>query len=205
MRVSVEMTMKPTSSGRRLDGEELLVLIQAAASGRSDAWDRLVEEFGGLVWAIARSYRLSDADASDVAQTTWLLLLEHLDDLKDPARVGAWLATTTRRECQRVLRGRGRELCCGDDLPEPASLDPELVAQLLVEERDTLLWRAFGRLRDSDQALLRVLMAEPAPSYEEISAALDLPIGSIGPTRARALGRLRRELQHDGSLALLAG
>jgi len=128
-----------------------------------------------------------------VSQSTWLRLVEHLDRLKDPARVGAWLATTARRECLRTLRGAGRQIPFGDDLPEPDDECPAVDADLLRDERDAELWEAFGRLPRRDQSLLRMLVAEPAPSYREVSCSLGIPIGSIGPTRARSLERLQRE------------
>ncbi|HEV2753269.1 MAG TPA: sigma-70 family RNA polymerase sigma factor, partial [Solirubrobacteraceae bacterium] len=150
-----------------------------------------VDELGGLVWAVTRAHRLGDADAADVAQTTWLRLVEHLDRLDDPARVGAWLATTARRECLRVLRRCAQLVPHCDDLPEPADDAAAHDSALLAQERDAALWAAFAGLGDRDRSLLRMLMADPAPSYEEIGAALGMPIGSIGPTRARALQRLR--------------
>jgi RNA polymerase sigma factor (sigma-70 family) len=206
MTVSMGMaTWRPASSRSRLDGPRVERLVRAAAAGQSGAWEGLIDEFGGLVWAVTRSYRLGYADAADVAQTTWLRLLEHLDALNDATRVGAWLATTARRECLRVLREGRRKVFYGDELPEEAASDPEFDTALLAEERDGALWRAFERLRAGDRALLRMLMADPRPAYEEVSAALGLPVGSIGPTRARALDRLRRELAREGSLALLAG
>jgi RNA polymerase sigma factor (sigma-70 family) len=156
-----------------------------------------------MIWAVARAHRLRDADASDVSQATWLALLEHLDKLNDPARVGAWLATTARRECLRVLRERERRVLFGDECPETESCDPSPGDTLLLCERDAVLWRSFGRLRASDQALLRLLMADPRPGYEEISAALDMPIGSIGPTRQRALARLREQLDAEQALTLM--
>ena len=177
-------------------------LVRAAARDDRAAWNLLVEEFGGMVWAIARAHRLSDADAADVSQSTWLILLEHLDSIHEPERVGAWLATTARRECLRVLRAARRCVLSGDELVEAAANDPELEA-LLAAERDRVLWRCFVRLRPSDQALLRLLVAGPRPAYEEISAALDMPIGSIGPTRARALERLQKELEREGQLFLM--
>jgi RNA polymerase sigma factor (sigma-70 family) len=172
-------------------------IVSAAAGGDARAWDTLVDEFGGLVWSVVRAHRLSHADAADVAQATWLALVEHLDDLRDPERVGAWLAMTARRKCLRVLSAAKRQVPTGDDLPDPGE-DIELVADLMLEQRDTALWRAFDRLPGRDQALLRLLVADPQPSYQEISAALEMPIGSIGPTRARALERLRAELSLEG-------
>jgi RNA polymerase sigma factor (sigma-70 family) len=189
---------------QRLGADSVARLVSLAAAGDQRAWDRLIEEFGGMIRAVARAHRLSDADAADVAQVTWMRLLGRLGQLRDPANVGAWLATTARRECLRVLRESRREVPLGDDRPEQTAGDPPLDSAVLTAERDEALWRAFARLRQSDQALLGMLMAEPAPCYEEVSAALGMPIGSIGPTRARALERLRSEIGRQGSLVLLA-
>jgi RNA polymerase sigma factor (sigma-70 family) len=92
-------------------------LVARAASGDAGAWDRLVEEFGGIIWAAARAHRLSDVDAADVFQTTWLRLVENLESIRDPTRLGAWLATTSRRECLSVIRRGARLVLSGDDLP----------------------------------------------------------------------------------------
>jgi RNA polymerase sigma factor (sigma-70 family) len=186
-----------------LTSEEVERLVRSAAAGDHRGWDALVDEFGGMMWAVARAHCLSDADAADVSQATWLRLLEHLDDLHEPACVGGWLATTARRECLRILRAAGRQIPSSDDMPDHQSTDGPQDNALLIAERDAALWRAFKRLRPSDQALLRLLMADPRPAYEEISAALDMPIGSIGPTRVRALERLRRELGREDALDLL--
>jgi RNA polymerase sigma factor (sigma-70 family) len=187
----------------RLAAEQIVLLVSDAASGDRDAWNALVREFGGMIWAVARAHRLNDADARDVSQATWLRLFEHLGKIREPARVGAWLATTARRECLRVLRGSERRVLYGDEAPEHESRDTAPDDAVLLSERDVALWRSFRRLRESDQSLLRLLIADPAPGYEEIAAALDMPIGSIGPTRARALERLRRELSADGVLDLM--
>jgi RNA polymerase sigma factor (sigma-70 family) len=173
-------------------------LVRCAARGDQHAWDELIDEFAGLVWGIARAFRLGDADAADVSQTTWLRLVENLDRLQDPSRVGAWLATTARRQCIQHLNDASRVVPRGDDLPEPVNTSPDPSAALLAEERDQALWTAMERLPERDRRLLRMLMADPTPSYTEISAALAMPIGSIGPTRARALERLRREAQRSG-------
>lgn len=182
----------------RLSPDATIRLVDCAAAGDEHAWQGLVDEFAGLVWAVTRAHRLGDADAGDVAQTTWLRLVEHLDLLKDRARVGAWLATTARRECLRALRRSARLVPHGDELPEPADDAPTHDTALVTQERDATLWRAFARLSERDRALLRMLTADPAPSYEEIGAALGMAIGSIGPTRARALQRLRHEVERLG-------
>lgn len=170
-------------------------LVRAAAGGDQQAWSALVDRFSRLIWAIARNHRLCADDAAEVSQTTWLRLAEHIDRLRDPSKVGGWLATTARHESLCILRGAGRQVPIGDDMPEPASQAPAVDEQLLRDERDTVLWRAFSRLPERDQALLRMLVGDPMPSYEEIGAALDMPVGSIGPTRARCLERLRREAE----------
>lgn len=183
--------------------EQVTMLIEAVATGDERAWSPLIQAFGPMIWSIALAHRLRDADAADVTQATWLALVEHLTKLRDPARVGAWLATTARRECLRVLRGKGRRVLYGDECPEHESPTPGPGDVLLRSERDEALWRSFHRLRPADQALLRLLMAEPRPAYEDISTALDMPIGSIGPTRQRALARLREQLDLERALTLM--
>jgi RNA polymerase sigma factor (sigma-70 family) len=203
--MSTTLSYQPRTAATRirLSPGHITRLVGGAIAGDERAWNALVSEFGGMIWAVARAHRLRAADASEVSQATWLRLLEHLGKLTDPTRLGAWLATTARRECLRVLRENGRCGLYGDEGPERVSPEaaPEDVA--LLGERDDALWRSFSRLRASDQALLRLLMADPRPPYEEIAAALDMPIGSIGPTRQRALERLRNELRDQGTLGLL--
>lgn len=182
---------------RRLSTDHVARLVTAAAAGDELAWNGLIQEFGGMIWAVARAYRLPHADAANVSQETWVRLLEHLSRLKDPARVGAWLATTARRECLRALRENNRWILGGDGACESESPDISAEEALLLDERDETLRRSFARLRPSDQSLLRLLTVDPRPSYAQIAAALDMPIGSIGPTRARALERLRTELASE--------
>ena len=166
-------------------------LLARAAQGDQRAWDELVAEHTRLLWSVARSFRLDAADANDVVQTTWLRLVEHLDRIEDPARLVGWLVTTARREAMRVLRRSGRERPVYEDtvLDRPDDAPPVDTA-VLVDERDQALWQAFSRLGEKCQQLLRVAVADPK-AYEEISAALDMPIGSIGPTRRRCLTQLR--------------
>jgi RNA polymerase sigma factor (sigma-70 family) len=186
-------------SANRRDARAVAALVRLAREGDEGAWNGLVDEFASLVWSIARAHRLSAADAADVSQTCWLKLAEHLNRIRDPERVGAWLAATTRHECLRVLRRSQRELPLGDDLPEPPGPGPPSpVAGLIRDERAAALWDAFALLPERCQALLRVLMADHPPSYEDVGAALDMPVGSIGPTRARCLERLRRLAARGG-------
>jgi RNA polymerase sigma factor (sigma-70 family) len=182
--------------------DDVASLVEQAAAGDEYAWHDLVAEFGGLVWAIARAHRLPEADAAEVVQITWTRLVEHMDRLHDPARLGPWLATTARRECLRVLRHGVRVVPRGDELAVHVHDAPEQGVAVMERERDAVLWQAFESQRPRDRALLRMLLVDdPRPSYDEIAAALDMPVGSIGPTRARALERLRRDVERLGLTA----
>jgi RNA polymerase sigma factor (sigma-70 family) len=197
---SRELTQR---GGRRSDGwvEER---VRLARTGDSVAWSELVREFAGLLRAVARGHRLSSADASDVAQTTWLRLAENLDRLENPARLGAWLATTARHECLRTLRASARELP-DEHPPEPRDCDLAPVERKLLQaDRAAALWSAFARLPARDQTLLSMLVADSEVSYKEIGTVLEMPVGSIGPTRGRAIERLRRELERSNRLHDLA-
>src|SRR5206468_5582762 len=108
-------------------------LVRAAAGGDEAAWNALVDRFSSLVWATARAHRLSRDDAADVAQTTWLRLVEHLDRIREPERLGAWLATTARHESLRVIRRGGREQPTDQsdlfEMPAGESLDDLLLGR----------------------------------------------------------------------------
>ena len=182
-------------------------LVTSAASGDAGAWQVIVERFSGLVWSVVRAYRLGSADAADVFQTTWLRLAEHIGRIEQPDRVGAWLATAARRECLQCLRSAGRMVPTDDAsrLEGPPVLDNPTEAAILRAEqqqedaaRAVALWRAVGLLSARCQQLLRILMASPPPSYAEVGAGLGLPVGSIGPTRARCLQALREQLVAGG-------
>lgn len=168
------------------------VALISAADGDQRAWDDIVTTYSARVWAVVRGFRLSHADAADVFQTTWFRLVERLDTIRDGDRLGAWLATTARREAVNVIRRTGREAPAPDigthDTESRVESLPE--ESLLRTERDQQIWLAFGQLPARCQQLLRLLLADPPPSYAEAAAALDVPIGSIGPTRARCLRTL---------------
>jgi RNA polymerase sigma factor (sigma-70 family) len=172
--------------------DEIAELVRAAAQGQDSAWRALVNNFAGLVWSVIRGYRLTPADAADVSQTTWLRLAEHISSLHQPERVGAWLVTTAGRECLVSLRSRRHvsleEAFVECPAPEPAS-QPE--AHVMREEEEETLWEAFASLPGRYQVLLRLLFADPAPTYQEISAITGMPVGSIGPVRGRCLAQLR--------------
>jgi RNA polymerase sigma factor (sigma-70 family) len=186
---------KTTTAAVERPAAEGADLLARLGQGDAAAWGEVVERYSSLIWAIARAHRLDASRAADVSQVTWLRLLEHVDEVRQPDRLGAWLATTARRECLRAIKLRQRDLLVGDD----GELDQGDHASgagpgdaLLDAERNAALWRAFESLRPQCQRLLRVLLADPEPSYAEVSAALGMPMGSIGPTRARCLDCLRR-------------
>ncbi len=171
--------------------EDLPALVTAAQQGDETAWNALVEQFAGLVWHVVRGFRLSNASAEDIYQTTWLRLTEHLDRIRQPESLGGWLARTARNECLRAVKLSGREDLRGD-------LDVDLIDRSVqishgIEQQasNDILWKAFGALSESCQQLLRLLIADPPLPYERISELLDISIGSIGPTRARCLAKLR--------------
>ncbi|MCL2418573.1 MAG: sigma-70 family RNA polymerase sigma factor [Conexibacteraceae bacterium] len=176
----------------------LAELIEAAAKGDEHAWGVIVERFEGLIWATTRAHRLAAAEAADVTQTTWMRLLENLDRIRDPERLGAWLATTARHECLRNIRLRARELPAADEAVFDLMTEQPIETELLTRERSDALRRALAGVGERCQALLRMLAAVTPPSYEEIGAALGMPVGAIGPTRARCLDKLRRSPELAG-------
>jgi RNA polymerase sigma factor (sigma-70 family) len=171
----------------------IALLVRLAASGDKQAWERLVDQYSKLIWSITAEYRLVESDAADVAQTTWLRLLEHIDRIRYPDRVGSWLAATARNECLRSLAARKRVVLSHDtnDIEDRHAPGAEVDERLLAAERDQTVRDAMSRLPTRWQRLLELLMADPPVSYTEISDKLGLPVGSIGPTRGRCLARLR--------------
>ena len=167
-------------------------MISAANEGDDAAWAAIVARFAGLVWAVARSHRLAPAEAADVAQTTWLRLVENLDRINDPERLGAWLATTARRECLRHIRLQTREVVTGEDALFEAPSEDRAEQRLIARERNTAVRQGFARISERCQSLLRMLAAPEPFTYEEIASATGMAIGAIGPTRARCLDQLRR-------------
>ena len=174
-------------------------LVRAAANGDRDAWNAIVRRYSGLVWTVARSFRLSTADAADVSQTTWLRLVQHLASVKDPNALGSWLATTSRREAIAVLRKRREIPTSYPDQPDDRQVPPW--QRLVSLEREKELWEAFARLPERCRTLLRLLVIEPVASYAEAAAALEVPVGSLGPTRSRCLATLRGYLDTHGAEA----
>jgi RNA polymerase sigma factor (sigma-70 family) len=167
-------------------------VTNTAAGGDEAAWRDLVRRFDPMLRGIVRGYRLDSADAEDVVQTTWIRAYRNLGRLNEPAAIGGWLAITARREALRSLQRTVREF----PTPEPRTDEPdaETPEHVTVErERRRALRAAVRRLPVRQRALLTAMLDTPGASYEELSQRLQMPTGSIGPTRERALSSLRRD------------
>ena len=173
--------------------DSLIDLVSAARAGDKDAWDALVDRFLPLVTCVIAKHRLPPSDADDVNQIVWLRLVEHLNDLREPLALPGWLATIARNESLGIIRLRGRMTPVDPQSApwERADPEPELDAELIRQERAVALREATLELAPQRRELLKLLMADPPMSYDEISARLGIPKGSIGPTRARILEQLR--------------
>lgn len=178
----------------RPSDDDVAALVLGARDGDAQSWNALVDRYARLVFAVALRCRLSHSEAADVSQTVWLRLAENLDRINDPARVGAWLVTTTKRETLALIRARQRyePMDMSVVVLEDAADGPEVVAERL--ETVTEVAEAFALLTERCRELLRRLVIE-SESYQDISVDLHMPIGSIGPTRIRCLAALRKHLE----------
>src|SRR4029077_14465504 len=172
----------------------VVALVTRASGGDQDAWYELVDRYAPLVYTICTRYRLSNHGIEDVGQNVWLLLVEQLGKLREPAALPAWLATTTARECLRVVTAASKAERLGTGLDDSVIFvdDAAIDGEILVAERNAALRAAFAELPPRCQQLLSMLISDPPPSYAEIHAKLGIPVGSIGPQRARCLERMRR-------------
>jgi RNA polymerase sigma factor (sigma-70 family) len=181
----------------------VIALVARVGDGDQDAWDEIIERYSPLVWNICVHYQLNRHDIDDVGQSVWLLLVENIAKLREPAALPGWLATTTRRECLRILRaGRRHEHA---ELPPEDQMPPDPAAtaideEVIVAERNAALRAAFAELPPRCYQMLSMLLGDPPPPYAEISDRLGIAVGSIGPTRARCLERLRRSPHLAGIL-----
>jgi len=191
-----------------VDRAHVGALVRAAVDGDAAAWKALVEGLSPLVWSVVRSHRLSDADAHEVYQTVWFRFAQHLGRIREPDKAGSWLASTARHESLKVLKSLRRlmptddaqllDRVSDDRTPEQSFLDLEDAAA--ETERIRRLWQEFEGLGERCRQLLRVLMASPTPKYQEVSVALGIAVGSIGPLRQRCLRRLRARLEARGAV-----
>lgn len=172
---------------------DLSALVRAGIDGDEDAWHELVRRHARLIAMVVRQYRLGTADAQDVSQLVWLRLFENLRNIRDPDGLPGWILTTTRHECQRYVRRKDRSIAI-----DPLTFatfrsedQSELDGTLLASERHEVLLAAMAELPPRHQQLLSLLLVDPPYPYTEVSRILDIPVGSIGPTRRRALEKLR--------------
>lgn len=185
------------------EGSSVTALVARVGEGDQEAWNEIIERYAPLVWSICQRYKLDRQDIDDVGQSVWLLLVEHIGSLREAAALPGWLATTTRHECLRVLRAGQRQDHAGLPPEEQMPSDPDAATaeqELIEAERNAALRAALAGLPDRCRRLLTMLISDPPPAYAQISAALGIAVGSIGPIRARCLERLRRSPHLAGFL-----
>jgi RNA polymerase sigma factor (sigma-70 family) len=183
------------------DGQRIIDLVASAIDGDSEAWNDLVGRFAPLIVSILARYRIFGADAEDISQIVWLRLLEHLRELREPRALPLYIVRTTTNEAMRWFRAtsKTRPFDPQLDVPEQLSEGAEQDDPVLRAERRSILLAALAELPAKQRDLLLLLLEDPPVPYQEISKRLGMPIGSIGPTRARAL----RELRDSPAIAAL--
>jgi RNA polymerase sigma factor (sigma-70 family) len=189
---SSSVTAPPDRADRSDRTARMAELLEAAKGGSEDALAQITAELTPMLWNVARAAGLAAADAEDVVQTAWERLLYHLADIRVPQALIGWLVVTTKHEAWRI-RSSGRRQRPADQewltaIPDDAAGTEE---QILLDEQQRALWRAVGRLSAQCQELLRIVAFIPRPDYQSVSAALGIPVGSIGPTRRRCLDKIR--------------
>jgi len=200
--------LQPSRSGRGASGAWLQsasipAVVEQAREGNPQAWGELVARFGVMIAATGRRYRLTPADVAELQQTTWLRLVENIHRVEQPDRVGGWLATTARRESLQLLRRASRYHTGADqilaNMPDNHLPDPD--TRPIAEEREAVLRAAWERLKPRCQELLSRLVTDEPLGYKDLSSLMQMPVGSIGPTRARCLEHLRRLVEDEGVTA----
>jgi RNA polymerase sigma factor (sigma-70 family) len=166
-------------------------LLECAAHGMESAWREIVKRFSPLIFAICRRYGIGGVDIQDVAGEVWVKLLANVNEIREPNALPGWLRTTVRNECLGLLRARSRQIPTDTDLDGEAH-QPEVDAKLIGEERHHAARQALAHLSQRDRQLMSMLFSDPPTPYKEISSTLGIPVGAIGPTRARCLTRARR-------------
>jgi RNA polymerase sigma factor (sigma-70 family) len=175
-------------------------LVRAARDGDPRAMEHIIDRYANVVWSTVRSLRLSEADAHDAVQNTWLRMIEHLGELRDAERLPGWLATTARRESLKILQ-RGRREVVGlapavTERADRATPGPE--HEVIDRAMHGLLWTRVADLPPAGRHMLMALTGTDAPSYEDYARLSGMPVGSIGPRRMRYLRQLRQLLERSG-------
>jgi RNA polymerase sigma factor (sigma-70 family) len=178
--------------------DDVSVLLHRCRQGHPQAWRSMVEQFTPVVWTVAKSWGLRPSDCEDVCQSTWAHVVKSIDTIQRPERLRTWVVTVAKRESIKYKRSAAHQVPVADiesDVREPDDSGPE---DVVVARADH--WRVHAALRQlpgPQQALVRLLLSEPALTYDEISTRLNIPRGSIGPVRNRVLRRMRRLLEQD--------
>jgi RNA polymerase sigma factor (sigma-70 family) len=184
---------------------DVVELVAAARQGDERAWGEIVDRYSPMLIGVLQRYRLTPAELQDVAQTVWLRLIENLDRLIQPRALPGWIITTARREALRSL-AVGRRADPSDPQSDlwtsRLAIDDDPSEAVELEERRVALLAGFASLTDRQRCVLLLLCQDPPLSYREVSERTGLPLGAIGPTRARALERLRHA---PSIMALMAG
>lgn len=190
------------------DKRDDITLIDRAADGDESAWELIVTRYTPYLGTIGRTYSLSGEEISDATQQTWVSVVAHLSGLRDRGRFRPWLAAVMRRNCAEIVqhRRRGREHLAGDLTKliggEPRDERVDVEHEVLAAERASIIRHALGLLPERERRLLHCLAADEL-SYDEITRRLSMPLGSIGPTRKRALRRLREILEETQACEML--
>jgi RNA polymerase sigma factor (sigma-70 family) len=164
-------------------------------AGDESALDELVRMMSPVLWHVVRATGLDREAAEDVVQNTWLTLVRSAESVRDAQAITRWLCTAARREAWRVSKSASRTRPVEEEVLDarmPVQISPE--AEVVSDDEKAQLWRALSRLPERCQKLLRIVAWEPRPDYSSVAEGLDMPIGSIGPTRRRCLDKLRIEL-----------
>ena len=165
------------------------------------AVDKLIPELTPLLWHVARAAGLGAEDAEDVVQSSWVSLLSHLDTIREPGAIPAWLVTTTRREAWKIAATRRKtQLADTERLADIPDAQPSPEDRALLDAEQRALWGALRTLSPRCQELLRIVAFVPRPDYDEVAANLAMPRGSVGPTRGRCLEKLRAAMGSEESM-----
>ncbi len=189
-----------------MESPQVEALVRRANAGDSRAWELLVEEYSDLLWGVARRFRMSEAQRADAVQNTWVKLFENLGSIRQPDRLPGWLATTARRCCLAALGETSRERpvdflgshldAAPQRFDEPEHTSPE--RSVVRREHQVMVRRALEELPPQHRRLIDLLISSPTPCYQDVVDQLGIPHGSIGPTRARILQKLRVRLEASG-------
>lgn len=168
-------------------------LVRGCLAGEAAAWEQLLHRYRRLIYSVPMAFRFTNEDADDVFQRVAMKLIEGLPKLRDPAALPSWLATVARHECHALHRVESRNVDTPVEDHDPGVEPPDLIAALETVAQEHAMAVALERLDDPCRSLLTMLYVDdPTPPYDEIAKRLGRPIGSLGPTRSRCLGKLRK-------------